>query len=82
MWETGLLDEISLKTYNALAYHVTQSALNKRRARTVGVWSLQMTVRGVLSAMRGVIDPMRMRDVYEWGAGSALGYVGMGYYGM
>ena len=43
---------------------------------------MQMTVRGVLSAMRGVIDPMRMRDVYEWGAGSALGYVGMGYYGM
>lgn len=41
-----------------------------------------MTVRGVLSAMRGVIDPMRMREVYEKGMGQALGGVGMVYYGM
>ena len=73
------MDEISLKTYDALAYHVTQSALNRRRAKAVGVWSLQMTVRGALSAMRGVIDPMRMREVYERGLGRAMGYVGMGY---
>lgn len=38
-----------------------------------------MTVRGALSAMRGVIDPMRMREVYERGLGRAMGYVGMGY---
>ncbi|KAF7975882.1 hypothetical protein HWV62_8287 [Athelia sp. TMB] len=58
MWETGLMDDISLKTYDALAYHVTQANMN-RRVKAVGVWSLQMTATAVLSAMRSMIDPMR-----------------------
>ncbi|KAE9391909.1 hypothetical protein BT96DRAFT_864631, partial [Gymnopus androsaceus JB14] len=41
MWETGLLDEISFKIYDALAFHVTQANMN-RRIKTVSVWSLQM----------------------------------------
>ncbi|KAG9316841.1 hypothetical protein JVU11DRAFT_2911 [Chiua virens] len=39
MWETGLMDEISLKVYDALAYHVSQANMN-RRVKVVGVWSL------------------------------------------
>lgn len=65
MWETGLLDEISLKIYDALAYHVNQANFN-RRIKTVSVWSLQMTANAVLSALRGVVDPMsiRVREAY------------------
>ncbi|KZP22035.1 hypothetical protein FIBSPDRAFT_953131 [Athelia psychrophila] len=58
MWETGLMDDISLKTYDALAYHVTEANMN-RRVKAVGVWSLQLTGSAVLSAMRSMIDPMR-----------------------
>jgi hypothetical protein len=46
------------QTYEALAYHVTQTNLN-RRVKTVGVWSLQMTASAILSAMRSMVDPMR-----------------------
>ncbi|KIM83312.1 hypothetical protein PILCRDRAFT_439774 [Piloderma croceum F 1598] len=58
MWETALMDEISLKTYDALAYHVTQANMN-RRVKAVGVWSLQMTASAVLSAMRSMMDPVK-----------------------
>ncbi|KAJ3851751.1 mitochondrial distribution and morphology protein family 31/32 [Lentinula lateritia] len=65
MWETGLLDEISLKIYDALAFHVTQANIN-RRIKTVSVWSLQMTASAVLSALRNLVDPVsiRVREAY------------------
>ncbi|KIJ68057.1 hypothetical protein HYDPIDRAFT_83753 [Hydnomerulius pinastri MD-312] len=66
MWETGLMDEISQKTYDALAYHVSQVNMN-RRVKAVGVWSLQMTASAVLSALRNLVDPMaaQLREVYN-----------------
>jgi distribution and morphology protein 31 len=45
------------KTYDALAYHVTQANMN-RRIKTVSIWSLQMTASAVLSALRNVVDPL------------------------
>lgn len=65
MWETGLMDEISQKIYDALAYHVSQVNLN-RRVKAVSMWSLQMTASAVLSALRNLVDPvsMQVRDSY------------------
>ncbi|KAJ3981397.1 mitochondrial distribution and morphology protein family 31/32, partial [Lentinula detonsa] len=65
MWETGLLDEISFKIYDALAFHVTQANFN-RRVKTVSVWSLHMTASAVLSAFRKLVDPVsiRIREAY------------------
>ncbi|KAF5380240.1 hypothetical protein D9757_008205 [Collybiopsis confluens] len=65
MWETGLLDEISYKIYDALAHHVTQANIN-RRIKAVSMWSLQMTASAVLSALRNLMDPMsiRVREAY------------------
>ncbi|KAF8813875.1 hypothetical protein BYT27DRAFT_7180650 [Phlegmacium glaucopus] len=66
MWETGLMDEISLKIYDALAYHVSQATMNRRRMKTVSLWSLQMTAGAVLSALRNSIDPMsvQLKEAY------------------
>ncbi|EDR11933.1 uncharacterized protein LACBIDRAFT_247098 [Laccaria bicolor S238N-H82] len=63
---TGLMDEISFKTYEALAYHVSQSAMNRQRMRTVSLWSLQMTASAALSALRNVVDPFsaHLKEVY------------------
>lgn len=57
-----------LKTYDALAYHVTQANMN-RRIKTVGVWSLQMTASAVLSALRNVVDPVSVsvKELYSNG---------------
>ncbi|KAJ7594489.1 mitochondrial distribution and morphology protein 31 [Mycena floridula] len=65
MWEAGLMDEISLKTYDALAHHVTQVNMN-RRLKTVSLWSLQMTASSVLSALRNGVDPLsrNLRETY------------------
>ncbi|KAL1757651.1 hypothetical protein FB107DRAFT_259670 [Schizophyllum commune] len=65
MWETGLMDDISDKIYNALAYHVTQANMNKR-LKTVGLWSVQMTASAVLSALRRALDPisLHLRETY------------------
>ncbi|KAL1747029.1 mitochondrial distribution and morphology protein family 31/32 [Schizophyllum fasciatum] len=62
---TGLMDDISDKIYDALAYHVTQANLNKR-LKTVGIWSVQMTASAVLSALRRAIDPisLHLRETY------------------
>ncbi|KAG7446576.1 uncharacterized protein BT62DRAFT_894412 [Guyanagaster necrorhizus] len=54
---TGLMDEISLKMYDALAYHVTEANMN-RRLKTVTIWSLQKTASAVLSALRNAFDPV------------------------
>ncbi|KZT21398.1 mitochondrial distribution and morphology protein family 31/32 [Neolentinus lepideus HHB14362 ss-1] len=54
---TGLTDEIALKVYDALAYHVTQANFN-RRIKTVSLWSLQKTAAAILSTIRTMVDPM------------------------
>ncbi|KAJ6625750.1 mitochondrial distribution and morphology proteins-domain-containing protein [Mycena sp. CBHHK59/15] len=70
MWESGLMDEISLKTYDAMAYHVTQANMN-RRLKTVSLWSLQMTAGAMLSTLRTLVDPMsaHVREAYLNGRG-------------
>ncbi|KAH9994030.1 mitochondrial distribution and morphology proteins-domain-containing protein [Russula vinacea] len=66
MWETGLMDDIALKVYDAFAYHVTQANFN-HRVKTVSLWSLQMTASAVLAALRNVVDPVsvQVRDLYQ-----------------
>ncbi|KAF8973038.1 mitochondrial distribution and morphology protein family 31/32 [Flammula alnicola] len=66
MWETGLMDEISLKTYDAMAYHVSQSTMNRQRMKAVSLWSLQRTASAVMSALRTMTDPMsaHLKEVY------------------
>ncbi|KAH9895112.1 mitochondrial distribution and morphology protein-domain-containing protein [Cubamyces lactineus] len=68
MWETGLIDAISLKVYEAMAYHVTQANFN-RRFKAVGTWSLQMTANALMSTLRTLMDPMtvHLREIYEQG---------------
>ncbi|KAF7297641.1 hypothetical protein MKEN_01387200 [Mycena kentingensis (nom. inval.)] len=68
MWESGLMDEIALQVYDAMAYHVAQANLN-RRIKTVSLWSLQMTASAVLGTLRTLVDPMsaRVREVYAAG---------------
>ncbi|KAI0310658.1 mitochondrial distribution and morphology proteins-domain-containing protein [Amylostereum chailletii] len=66
MWETGLMDDISYKVYDALAYHVTQANFN-HRVKTVSLWSLQMTASAVIAALRNVVDPVavQVRELYR-----------------
>ncbi|KAI0305655.1 mitochondrial distribution and morphology proteins-domain-containing protein [Multifurca ochricompacta] len=66
MWETGLMDDIAIKVYDAFAYHVTQANFN-HRVKTVSLWSLQMTASAVLAALRNVVDPVsvQVRDLYQ-----------------
>ncbi|CAL1706664.1 unnamed protein product [Somion occarium] len=68
MWETGLMDAIAVKVYEAMAYHVTQANFN-RRIRAVSSWSLQMTASAILSTLRSIIHPMatHLRHVYQDG---------------
>ncbi|KAJ7347108.1 mitochondrial distribution and morphology protein 31 [Mycena albidolilacea] len=70
MWESGLMDEVSLQVYDAMAYHVTQANLN-RRLKTVSLWSLQLTANAVVSTLRTMMDPVsaRMREAYLTGRG-------------
>jgi len=49
-----------MKTYEALAYHVTQSTVNRQRMKTISLWSLQMTASAVLSALRNAVDPVSL----------------------
>ncbi|KAF5386105.1 hypothetical protein D9615_002259 [Tricholomella constricta] len=69
MWETGMMDAISLKSYEALAYHVSQSTMNRQRIRTVSLWSLQMTASAVISALRNAVNPIsqHLKDAYKSG---------------
>lgn len=76
MWETGLMDEISLKTYDAMAYHVSQANMNRQRIKTVSLWSLQKTANAILSALKNIADPVpaHLKEVYFNGhSGMALG---------
>jgi len=63
MWETGLMDDISFKTYNALAHHVTNVNIN-RRLKTVSLWSLQMTANAALKTLRNIVDSAHFRELY------------------
>ncbi|KAG5648459.1 hypothetical protein DXG03_003070 [Asterophora parasitica] len=69
MWETGMMDAISLKSYEALAYHVSQSTMNRQRIKTVSLWSLQMTASAVISALRNAVNPIsqHLKDAYTSG---------------
>ncbi|KAI0072505.1 hypothetical protein K474DRAFT_1628894 [Panus rudis PR-1116 ss-1] len=68
MWETGLMDEIAVKVYEAMAYHVTQANFN-RRLKAVSTWSLHMTASAALNALRSMIHPMatHLKNIYHEG---------------
>lgn len=69
------MDEIALKVYDALAYHVTQANFN-RRIQTVGLWSLQKTLAAAVSALQSMMQPMggylqglkEAEPLVEWGS--------------
>lgn len=65
LWETGLMDDISLKVYDALAFHVAQNNINGR-LKTVSLWSLQVTAATVINMIRNILDPAatQIRDIY------------------
>ena len=44
--------------YSALVYHVSSSAANQQRMRTVGVWGVQRGAEAVLNVVRAIVDPM------------------------
>ncbi|KAJ9103655.1 hypothetical protein QFC19_004230 [Naganishia cerealis] len=44
--------------YAALVYHVSSSAANQQRMRTVGVWGVQRGAEAVLNVVRAIVDPM------------------------
>ncbi|CUA66859.1 Mitochondrial distribution and morphology protein 31 [Rhizoctonia solani] len=69
MWEAGLTDIISQKTYDAVAYHVTQANM-QRRLRTVAMWNLHLASRNLITAARSIADPMtaHLRGAYAHGA--------------
>jgi len=64
------------QTYDALAYHVSQATMNRRRMKTVSLWSLQMTAGAVLSALRNSIDPMsaQLKEAYAHSSGHDLNF--------
>ncbi|KAF5316914.1 hypothetical protein D9611_003855 [Ephemerocybe angulata] len=66
MWETGLMDEISVEVYEALAHHVSQAAMNRHRMKTVSWWSLQITANAILGALKNVVDPVsaHLKEAY------------------
>lgn len=49
-----------------MAYHVSQSTMNRQRMKAVSLWSLQRTASAVLSALRTITDPMsaQLKDAY------------------
>ena len=71
MWETGLIDAISMKVYEAMAYHVTQANFH-RRVKAVGTWSLQMGAAALMNTLRMLMDPMsaQLREIYDNGSWS------------
>ncbi|KAG8900819.1 Mitochondrial distribution and morphology protein 31, mitochondrial precursor [Tulasnella sp. 408] len=54
IWQTGLSDDVSNKTYEALAHHVASA--NQRRLKTVSLWSLRMTASAISSALKNIVD--------------------------
>jgi len=49
-----------------MAYHVSQSHMNRQRMKAVSLWSLQRTASAVMSALRTITDPMsaNMKEAY------------------
>lgn len=74
-WSNSL-NNFFLQTYDALAYHVSQATMNRRRMKTVSLWSLQMTASAVLSALRNSIDPMsaQLKEAYAHSSGHELNF--------
>lgn len=68
---TNSLTHIRFQTYDALAYHVSQSTMNRQRIKTVSLWSLQMTASAIVSALKNMMDPVSInfRDAYVNGHG-------------
>ncbi|KAG8902332.1 Mitochondrial distribution and morphology protein 31, mitochondrial precursor [Tulasnella sp. 403] len=54
IWQTGLSDDVAVKTYDALAHHVVNA--NQRRLKTVSLWSLRMTAGAISSALKNIVD--------------------------
>ncbi|KAF8325157.1 mitochondrial distribution and morphology protein-domain-containing protein [Cantharellus anzutake] len=54
---TGLTDEIGLKVYDALAYHVTHANIN-RRVKTVSLWSVQQIALAIVGMIRSATEPL------------------------
>lgn len=52
-----------------MAYHVSQSTMNRQRMKAVSLWSLQRTASAVLYALRTVTDPMssQLKEAYAQG---------------
>ena len=50
--------------------------MNRRRMKTVSLWSLQMTAGAVLSALRNSIDPMsaQLKEAYARSSGQELNF--------
>jgi len=67
MWETGLMNEIAFKTYDAMAHHVSQSTINHQRMKTISLWSLQRTAGAMMNVLKTMTDPMsaHLKDVYS-----------------
>ncbi|KAI0684192.1 mitochondrial distribution and morphology proteins-domain-containing protein [Cytidiella melzeri] len=66
MWETGLMDVIAVKVYEAMAYHVSQANFN-RRIKAVSAWSLQRTAQAMLAVLRTMTNPVteQLKDLYD-----------------
>jgi len=77
MWETGLMDSIAIKVYDAMAFHVSNQANTPNRVRAVGIWSLQMTASALLSTLRTLVDPLavRLREIYTDPSSFDLAYI-------
>ncbi|KAG8846091.1 Mitochondrial distribution and morphology protein 31, mitochondrial precursor [Tulasnella sp. 330] len=54
IWQTGLSDDVATKTYDALAYHVSNA--NQQRLKTVSLWSLRMTAGAISNALKNIVD--------------------------
>ena len=50
--------------------------MNRRRMKTVSLWSLQMTASAVLSALRNSIDPMsaQLKEAYAHSSSHELNF--------
>jgi distribution and morphology protein 31 len=57
-YDTGLLEALSVQVYKALAFHIHHA--NEKRAKQVGMWSLQLTARGVLKALQAWNEQVSM----------------------
>ena len=52
-----------------MAYHVSQSTINRQRMKTISLWSLQRTAGAVMNVLKTMTDPMsaHLKEVYSNG---------------